>query len=585
KDVDGVITISSSLGYQAAFWKKPLLAIGKSHISTFSTAQSYEELIAQIFTNQHFSQDAKLISLIKDKNLPQDCFSNNKYSDWLDNFVAEGKFTQWCNDVGTELLNRRREGVALESLVPYVNKFGVNSDYHCRELVQQIKRYEIISFDIFDTLLFRPFRHPSDLYDLMEKKAREITGISHLKFKEERRKAEKIAFETAIEAGCGETTIYNIYSVLSENVNLSDECRDILMQYEMQTEYELLYPRKTGYRAYLEAKQLGKRIILVSDMYLPAEFLAKVLDKNGYNEYEKLYVSSSIGLKKHSGALFDYVLDDLQVSPNMVLHIGDNVDADVKKAKEKGIKPFHLMKAYEEYISCSDYTIPWSRDEKRHSLDWSMLLTIAGNHLHDNPYLPFRKNTLFGGSPTKLGYYGFGFLLIGYAKWLIENAIKDNIDRLYFLSRDGKIMKHAYDIVARLYDNAPKSHYLLCSRRAVNLAKVKSCDDIIDLVNVDYANNVRLSHLLLSRFGLDINNIHEETLIKYGFNKNSKLTDKDTSLLQDLLIDLKDDVLLVAENERSTYLQYLHQEGMYDDGNVSIVDIGYAGTMQQSLYQ
>lgn len=585
KDVDAVISISSSLGYQAAFWKKPLLVIGQSHISTFSTANSYDELIAQIFASKYYPQDNKLISLIKHKNLPQDCFSNNKYSDWLESFVVDGHPTQWCDDVGNELLNRRRENIALESLVPYINKFGVHSDYYCQELSQQIKRHEIISFDIFDTLLFRPFRHPSDLYDFIEEKAREITGIPYLKFKEERKKAEKIAFEAAIAAGNGEITIYDIYSVLRDNINLSDERCETLMQYEMQSEYEILYPRKTGYRAYLEAKQLGKRIIFVSDMYLPADFLAKVLDKNGYSEYEKLYVSSSIGLKKHSGALFDYVLEDLQVSPNFILHIGDNVDADVKRAKEKGIKPFHLMKAYGEYISCSDYMIPWLRDEKRHSLDWSMLLTIAGNNLHDNPYLPFRKNTIFGGSPTKLGYYGFGFLLIGYAKWLIENAIRDNVKRLYFLSRDGKIMKQVYDIVAKLYDNPPESHYLLCSRRAVNLAKVKTCDDIIDLVNVDYANNVRLSHLLLNRFGLDVDNLPEETLQKHGFNKNSKLTNNEINLLQDLLIDLKDEVLKVAENERLIYLQYLNQEGIYDDGKVSIVDIGYAGTMQQSLYQ
>ncbi|HFL9510311.1 TPA: hypothetical protein ACG5Y9_005350, partial [Escherichia coli] len=158
--------------------------------------------------------------------------------------------------------------------------------------------------------------------------------------------------------------------------------------------------------------------------------------------------------KKHSGELFDYVINDLGIEPQTILHIGDNVEADVKKAKSRNIKPFHLKKAYEDFTTCSDYQMLWSRDENKHSLDWKILLSIAGNNLHDNPYLPFRKGTIFGGSPLKLGYYGLGPLLLGYAKWLVESAIKDKVERLYFLSRDGKIMKQAYDIIAKLYHNA-----------------------------------------------------------------------------------------------------------------------------------
>lgn len=585
REVDGVITISSSLGYQATYWGKPLLAIGKSHISEFSSAGDIEEFIEQVRAAESIFNDNKLLSLLNFKNLPQENLSDENYSDWLINSLPTNFKHKWSENAAEDIIEKRRETAALESLVAYTQKFSPPDDHRCKELSVQIRRYQIVSFDIFDTLLMRPFRHPTDLYDFIEPQARAISGIPHLSFKRERKKAEKIAFEQAIATGLGEITLEEIYTVLADNLGLSADSREKLMQLEMQSEYDLLYPRKSGYRAYLEAKQLGKKIIFVSDMYLSAEFLAKVLDKNGYGEYDKLYVSSEHRVKKHSGALFDYVLNDLDVSPEIILHVGDNVDADVKKAQSRGLKPFHLKKSYDEFTLCTDYRIPWERDENRHSLDWKILLSIAGNNLHDNPYLPFRNNTLFGGSPVKLGYYGMGALLLGYAKWLVENAIKDNVERLYFLSRDGKLMKRAYDVVAKLYDNAPSSHYLLCSRRAVNLAKVKTHDDIIDLANVDYANNVRISHLLLHRFGLDINNISEEKLAKYGFNKQSKLTAQHVDKLQDLLIDIKDDVLAVAEKERDSYLQYLESMGIFSEGNTSIVDIGYAGTMQQSLHQ
>ncbi len=585
KEVDGVITISSSLGYQAAYWGKPLLTLGESHISEFASATNFEEFYEQINGTNLYFKDEMLLSLMNYKNLPQDYLSNEKYAEWLINTVNSNYGQKWSDNVAKELIERRRETASLESLLPYTRKFSPPDDYQCKELSQQIRRYPVVSFDIFDTLLMRPFRHPTDLYDFIESDARLITNIPHLNFKRERKNAEKAAFENAIEAGLGEITLEEIYEIIAENLNLSDDARGKLMHLEMQTEYDLLYPRKSGYRAYLEAKQLGKKIIFVSDMYLSVEFLAKVLEKNGYGEYAKLYVSSEHRVKKHSGALFDYVIKDLDISPETILHVGDNVEADVKKAQARKIKPFHLKKAYDEFILYSDYRGPWSRDESRHSLDWKMLLSIAGNNLHDNPYLPFRNGTLFGGSPVKLGYYGLGALLLGYAKWLVENSIKDKVERLYFLSRDGKLMKRAYDIVAKLYDNAPESHYLLCSRRAVNLAKVKTHDDIIDLVNVDYANNVRIAHLLLHRFGLEIDTISDAKLAEHGFNRHSKLTANDIDKLQDLLIDIKDDVLAVAEKERDLYLQYLEDKKIFTDGKVSIVDIGYAGTMQQSLHQ
>ncbi|WP_170839170.1 HAD-IA family hydrolase, partial [Escherichia coli] len=82
------------------------------------------------------------------------------------------------------------------------------------------------------------------------------------------------------------------------------------------------------------------KIIFISDMYLGKSFLAKILHKNGYEEYDNLYVSSEHRVKKHSGELFDYVINDLGIEPQTILHIGDNVEADVKKAKSRNIKPF-----------------------------------------------------------------------------------------------------------------------------------------------------------------------------------------------------------------------------------------------------
>lgn len=85
---------------------------------------------------------------------------------------------------------------------------------------------------------------------------------------------------------------------------------------------------------------LQKRVVITSDMYLPKTAIEDILHKCGYNEYERLFLSSDVKAGKWSGHLFDYLLTELNVSPKAVLHIGDNLSADVKMAQKKAYSQF-----------------------------------------------------------------------------------------------------------------------------------------------------------------------------------------------------------------------------------------------------
>lgn len=105
----------------------------------------------------------------------------------------------------------------------------------------------------------RPFRHPTDLYDFIEPQVRLLTKIPYLNFKKERKNAEKIAFENAIKAGVGEITIEEIYKVLGGALNISAQVQENIMQLEMQTEYDLLYPRKVDIEHILRLNKQERR--------------------------------------------------------------------------------------------------------------------------------------------------------------------------------------------------------------------------------------------------------------------------------------------------------------------------------------
>ncbi len=67
-------------------------------------------------------------------------------------------------------------------------------------------------------------------------------------------------------------------------------------------------------------------------MYLPKSFLSSVLHNNGYT-FKHLFVSYEYRKTKHYGDLYPEVLNELDIYPEDILHIGDNYNSDIKNAE------------------------------------------------------------------------------------------------------------------------------------------------------------------------------------------------------------------------------------------------------------
>lgn len=583
--VDGVVCVSSSIGFHAALWKKPLMTIGRSHLEPYKTAQDLSELIQQAEKRLQFCRDNEVLWSLSMLNFPVRDFHSSQYIDRVIEFAKFGRPVENDSKIMESIFDTKsQEHIFLSQVGLMQQQQSKVTGTHTAELAMQIPRYEVISFDVFDTLVNRPFMQPSDLFDLMDRQLKDVVNRPDIDFRFERKTAESIAFEVAVSSGRGEIEISEIYEVLRKRTGISERHAQQLMEMEKSAEVRLMQRREAGYHAFELAKALNKRIILVSDMYLPKDVIEMILLKCGYFGFEKLYLSSEVGLKKHSGALYDYVLTELDISPGKVLHIGDNLKGDIQRSKEKGMKAFHLVQSIERFKLSTAYTIPWKRDENRHSLDWSIILACVGHKFCNNPYLPERKGTLFNADPRRLGYYGVGPLLLGFAHWLLKAAMRDGVQRLYFLSRDGLLMKRAYDLVAAHFPEAPKSIYLLCSRRAVNLAKAENLEHLMDLLNVEYAHQMHIVDLLKNRFGLNVDENVSRTLAEHGFDINSRIVSDDRRKLKSVIMALANQILDIAKTERRNYLQYLKSQGIFSEGKVAVVDIGYAGTMQESLF-
>lgn len=341
---------------------------------------------------------------------------------------------------------------------------------------------EIVSFDIFDTLLLRPFWNPDDLFTLMQKQFEEICPhLRNLSFKTLRQFAEKKARSEIGRAHpqFQDVTLDEIYLELQASFKIPAECAKQLQKCEEQMELAFTRARKTAKLLFEFAQSCGKRVILVSDMYLNIETIKAMLFKNGYNNYERLFLSSQDRVTKYSGKLFDLVLSELNVAPDHILHIGDNWEHDICMAKSKGFKTGFLPKTKDRFcntvhsaptnslaaIGCLAGGQLTTWEKLYTSIGYRSMAALAANKFFDNPYASWNPNTDFDSNPYAMGYYAVGMHLVGITKWIADITKRRRINRICFLARDGYLPMMALDALKTFFDiENIMSSYVPCSR-------------------------------------------------------------------------------------------------------------------------
>ncbi len=196
----------------------------------------------------------------------------------------------------------------------------------------RVKDSEVVSFDVFDTLIFRRCR-PHDVFTAAEKKYNALSSSNIASFREDRLRAEHSArSKTTLE----EITLDEIYDELAAKYDPSQLGK--LKSAELEAELEAVYPNREMQRFYASMLDEGRKVIIVSDMYLPERIISRMLEQCGYRDYTNLYVSSEYRTSKRYGGLFRQVLNDEGNAG--IFHIGDHVISDYLMPKKMGIKSF-----------------------------------------------------------------------------------------------------------------------------------------------------------------------------------------------------------------------------------------------------
>jgi len=327
------------------------------------------------------------------------------------------------------------------------------------ELRSQFERLlsvvDVVSFDLFDTLLQRKrLFTPKDLfYHLYSRSAHRLSLDGH-DFVSARIRSEHIARIRARAAGRDETTLAGIYGEMARLLRCeAEELGDILRE-ELLCEQEALSPIDTGTGFFNAARSQGKVVVIVTDTYLPADFVERIVKDNGYGDAIRVFASSAYGKSKLDGSLFDVVLHELHCAPNRLLHVGDNRLSDVAVPSSQGIRTMLL--------STAAHRFKWAHrlnDAPSGSLTMSAMLCEIRHRWRPDDHEAGQDSIL-----SRTAIHHLAPLYFGFAAWLVEQIKKGGYRRVYFASRDGAIIKRFFDLVAPAGGLHVESRYLYVSR-------------------------------------------------------------------------------------------------------------------------
>jgi predicted HAD superfamily hydrolase len=449
------------------------------------------------------------------------------------------------------------------------------------KLKRKIENAKVVSFDVFDTAVQRQLDEPRSLFKLMQPRLAGILGDRTPDFPAARIFAEQAAHLRAIDAS--EVRLQEIYEILAESFGLDAAAVQELCQHEICAEIAICCRNPFIHSLYRHCIDAGKTIVFLSDMYLPQRAVADILQNCGYSKYDALLVSSESRKTKWKGTLYDEAVKQIGVGPRQWLHIGDNRQSDVKRARRRGLASWYHLSPAEKFRRDPLHREAWRPDRPLSPAGHVVKGLLANRLARTEPIVPASK-------PTDSFWEDFGFssvgpLYVGLSEWLVAQIAEHTPQAVYFLSRDGFVVKRLFEMFRPPQLAHVESHYLYGSRRASRFAAIRSLDsDTLNYLVQNFgANEVGF---FLARIGLDPCQ-YAPLVRKAGFRNVHQRVHRpeDRERLKQLLLSLADPICERAEAERKVMLDYLIASGLTNGRRVAIFDIGWRGTSHASIQE
>lgn len=457
-----------------------------------------------------------------------------------------GKLAGGCRLLGRKLRGRPPQEKLLYSGGP---ESSLSRRESPEQLAARLAAYDVVTFDVFDTLLLRPLARPEDAFYLLGARLG-YPDLRRLRIQaeEEARRRKELA------AGSREVTLEEIWAVLAPETGLSPEEG---MAAERRLEFDLCRANPYFLPVVAALRRQGKTLAVLSDMYLEEETVAALLDRCGFGTFAACLVSGERGSSKSGGGL--YRLARKLLGPGRACaHVGDDPWADQRQAEAAGWAAF-------PYKNVHRTGAPY-RAEDMSPIVGSLYRGLVNMRLHNGAELHSRA--------WEYGYVYGGLFAVGYCRFVERLRRELGADRLLFLSRDGAVLLRVYQ---RLYPaEGERAVYARWSRLAA--AKITA-----DRFRGEYFRRF-LTHKAGQGFSLGqvLESMELAPLLPglcgaLGAGPGTELTYKNAPLVKSYLVERWDQVLACYEGHRQAGGAY-YRTLLAGCQKALAVDIGWAGS-------
>jgi hypothetical protein len=193
----------------------------------------------------------------------------------------------------------------------------------------------------------------------------------------------------------------------------------------------------------------------------------------------------------------------------------------------------------------------------------------------------FHKKVVWNTAANVIAPVFFGFIY-----WCLTEAKRQEIDRLYFVARDGQILWKIAQVICRNWNFNIDCRYLYASRQSLHFPSIQYIGEVeLDWIFLPF--DFLSIHIICERVNLSPEKI-ENLLLNNGFKR--EVWDKNLTATQRVrlkgifkLKEVADLIVAKAEEYRQKAIGYFKQEGINDRTSFALVDIGWTGRSQYSF--
>lgn len=421
-------------------------------------------------------------------------------------------------------------------------EYKVTSRNRVEEVSDKLNKFDVISFDVFDTLIFRAVDKPRDVFRLLEAQWN-IMGFAKVRQEAERKAREKDP----------EASIYDIYDILEKEFAIKKEEG---IEQEIEVEKKVCYANPYMKQVFDRVKKEGKIIVATSDMYFPKEIMKEILLVCGYDGFHEIYVSCDAKVSKRCGSL-QKIVQEKEGKAKSYIHVGDNKETDIIGSRQVGWETVY-------YENIGKIGTPYRRTEMK-SLASSFYKGLVNAKLHSGIY---GENEFY-----EYGYVYGGSMAVGYCQFLKKLAQMKKIDQFLFVARDGYIIHKIY----QEYDKDMACAYVPFSRFAsYQLTMERSWKEflkhtVMPRVNVEPRESLK-----------EVIKICDMSYIRpylqnYGLTENDAFDYAAYKKVYTLFAEHIEEIEQTFSNTVLAAKKYF-QNVIGDNKNICIVDVGWQGT-------